>query len=62
MFFSRRLSLLCDDDGDNEDEGKVELFLANTHCEILEKQITPVVLDIEEQPKDKDKKHSTDKD
>ena len=69
MFSSRRLSLSCDDDGDNKDEGKVdydvELFLfllSNTHCEILEKQVTPVVLDIEEQPKDENKKHSADKD
>ena len=31
-----------------------------TNREILEEQIAPVILDIEQQPKDQDKKHSTD--
>ena len=38
------------------------MFLSTTHREVLEEQITPIVLDIEEQAKDQNEKHGASKD
>ena len=38
------------------------MFLSTTHREVLEEQITPIVLYIEEQAKDQNEKHGTSKD
>ena len=39
-----------------------QLLSTTTYREVLEEQITPIVLDIEEQAKDQNEKHGTNKD